>query len=171
MINREVRTSWKSKLEFLRNPQYSTYKNISLITFHPAASPLYCNPSCCPPARQLPSSSSATLQLASYYTATTRDHWPAGLIQWGGWARVVVGASYLYTLHCLLQKTQLSLSTYIPREPKYGTKPEPAPVPAPAPAPQPRRDKHCKQCRTACECTERPDLHTGIAAQKHLLNV
>src|SRR6202035_305716 len=42
---------WKSKLEFLPNPQYSTYKNISLITFHPAASPLYCNPSCCPPAR------------------------------------------------------------------------------------------------------------------------
>ena len=74
MINREVRTSWKSKLEFLRNPQYSTYKNISLITFHPAASPLYCNPSCCPPARQLPSSSPATLQLASYYNSQASTH-------------------------------------------------------------------------------------------------
>ena len=74
MINGEVRTSWKSKLEFLRNPQYSTYKNISLITFHPAASPLYCNPSCCPPARQLPSSSSATLQLASYYNSQASTH-------------------------------------------------------------------------------------------------
>src|SRR6202035_5227819 len=50
---------WKSKLEFLPNPQYSTYKNISLITFHPAASLLYCNPSCCPPARQLPACSLA----------------------------------------------------------------------------------------------------------------
>ena len=61
MINREVRTSWKSKLEFLRKPQYSTYKNISPL---PA-------PRCFSIVLQsllLPSGSPATLQLASYYT-------------------------------------------------------------------------------------------------------
>ena len=41
-------TDRKGKLEFLLiSTQYIT------ITFYPAASPLYCNPSCCPPAPPL----------------------------------------------------------------------------------------------------------------------
>ena len=63
MINREVRTSsegqaWVS----LHTDQDSTYniyhyhlllQHLYYIPFHYAASPLYCNPSCCPPALQL----------------------------------------------------------------------------------------------------------------------
>jgi hypothetical protein len=55
MINREVRTSLESKLEFLRNPQYSTYR----IHHLSPSTPLLLHCIAIPP---------TALRLASYYT-------------------------------------------------------------------------------------------------------